>query len=381
MQQWARRLGLVLGWAWLSTGCCGNLEKPTDPNGAAGRGADVSTRPVTEPGAATGVAVRRAADAREQRLRNLRQLTFGGENAEAYFSADGKRLIFQSTRPPYDCDQIFTMNVDGSDVRLVSPGIGRTTCAYFYYPHDDRILFSSTHEAGATCPPPPDRSRGYVWPIYDSYDVWAGNPDGSNLVNLTQNPGYDAEATMAQDGSRIVFTSTRDGDLEIYTMAPDGSDVRRLTTTPGYDGGAFFSADGKKIIYRAHHPEGANLEEYRALLAAGLVRPSQMEIFIMNADGSDARALTDNGYANFAPFMHPDGKRVLFASNLGSQGGREFDIYMVNVDGTGLEQITYAEQFDGFPMFSADGRQLVFCSNRFNGKPGDTNVFIADWVD
>lgn len=325
--------------------------------------------------------VARVSHAQEKRLRNLRQLTFGGENVRACFSASGGRLIFQSTRPPFACDQIFTMGIDGRDVRLVSTGLGRTASGYFSYPNDEQILFASTHDGDTACPQRPDSSRGYVWPIYSTYEIYAARPDGSNLRNLTNLPGYDAEAAMSLDGSRIVFTSTRDGDLDIYTMAPDGSDVRRLTNTPGYDGGAFFSYDGSKILYCAHHPKGQALVDYQSLLAEGLVRPTHMELFVMAVDGQSQRQITNNGYTNFAPFLHPDGERVIFSSNLGSNGGREFDLYMIRIDGTGLERITFTESFDGFPMFTPDGKTLVFCSNRHSEDQGDTNVFIADWVD
>ncbi len=317
----------------------------------------------------------------ERHLANIRQLTDGGENAEAYFSSDGKRLIFQSKRPPYQCDQIFTIGIDGAGLKLVSTGTGRTTCSYFLYPEDRQIIFSSTHAAAANCPPEPDRSLGYVWPIYESYDIYIAAVDGSDLRPLARSPGYDAEATLAPDGSRIVFTSTRDGDLDIYSMKPDGSDVRRLTSTPGYDGGPFYSPDGKKIVYRARHPEGEELADYQRLLEQGLIRPSKLDVYMMDADGSNVVALTDNSSANFCPFFHPDGKRVIFSSNVGDEQRREFDLYSVKIDGTGLERITYTEEFDGFPMFSPDGKTIVWCSNRHNREFGETNVFIADWVE
>ena len=307
-------------------------------------------------------------------------LTNGSENAEAYFSADGQRLIFQSTRPPETrCDQIFTMNLDGGDLRRVSSGKGRTTCGYFF-PGGDRILYSSTEHAGEACPPPPDYSQGYVWALYD-YDIYTANPDGSNARRLTRDAGYNAEATMRRDG-RIVFTSTRDGDLDIYTMNSDGSDVRRLTTELGYDGGAFFSADGSRIVYRAYHPESAEeIADYRRLLERKLIRPTRLEIYIMDADGSNKRRLTSNGAANFAPFFHPNGRHVIFASNIENPRGRNFDLYLINIDGTGLERVTTHADFDSFPMFSPDGTRLVFASNRGAAKEGETNVFIADWVE
>ena len=316
----------------------------------------------------------------ERHLRNIRKLTSGGENAEAYFSADGKRLIYQSTRPDYPCDQIYTMKLDGSDQRRVSTGTGRTTCGYFY-PAGDEILFASTHEAGAACPPRPSFERGYVWPIYPSYDIYRAKTDGTNLRPLTRTPGYDAEATIAPDGL-ITFTSVRDGDMEIYTMNADGSGVRRLTTRAGPDGGPFFSYDGKRIAFRGRSLEaGKELDDYRALLKEGLWRPTQLELLVMDRDGGNLRQVTKLGGANFAPSWHPDGKRLIFASNIDDPKGRNFDVYLINVDGTGLERVTFNATFDGFPMFSPDGRHLVFASNREAKAEGETNVFIAEWVN
>lgn len=308
-------------------------------------------------------------------------LTNGGENAEAYFSADASRLIFQATRPGISsCDQIFTMDADGTDVRMVSSGKGSTTCAYFF-PSGDRILYSSTHEHSPECPPRPDYSQGYVWALHP-YDIYTARVDGSDLRKIGSSAAYDAEATISPDGSRIVFTSARDGDLDIYTMNPDGSDIRRLTSELGYDGGAFFSPDGTKIIYRAHHPKTPEaIADYRRLLAQNLIRPSQLDIFVMDVDGSHRRQVTNNGAANFAPYMHPDGERIIFSSNLDDPSGRNFELYLINVDGSGLERITNSPDFDGFPMFTPDGRRLVFASNRHQANPGETNVFIADWRD
>jgi len=318
-------------------------------------------------------------DPRETHFSELHMLTDGGENAEAYFSFDGSKLIFQSTRPPFTCDQIFVMGADGSGVHLLSTGKGRTTCSYFY-PDDDQILYSSTHLAATDCPPPPDRSRGYVWAIYPGYDIFRAQANGSNVVRLTDTPGYDAEATISPKGDRIVFTSMRDGDLDIYSMKLDGSDVRRLTDEPGYDGGAFFSPDGSKIVYRAHHPQTREeLDDYRALLAENLIRPVLLEIWVMNADGSQKRQVTHLGAASFAPFFHPSGQKIIFSTNYGDPRGREFDLYMVNLDGTDLERITYSEGFDGFPMWAPNGKTFVFCSNRHDSKPHETNVFVTRW--
>lgn len=318
-------------------------------------------------------------DPREKHLANLRQLTFGGENAEAYFSFDGRRLVFQSTRDGRACDQIYVMDAAGARQRMVSTGLGRTTCAYFLR-DGKHIIYSSTHLAQRDCPPRPDFSRGYVWALYPSYDIFKASLDGKRLIRLTDTPGYDAEATVSPDGKRIVFTSDRSGDLELYVMDTDGKNVRQLTNAPGYDGGAFFSHDGKKIVWRAGRPEGRELEEYRALLKEHLVRPSRLDIYVMDADGSNVRRLTDNGKANFAPFFTPDDRKVIFASNMDDPRGRNFDLYLINLDGTGLERVTYDETFDGFPMFSPDGKKLVFASNRNGRAAGETNIFIADWI-
>ena len=318
----------------------------------------------------------------ERHLANVRQLTFGGENAEAYWSPDGRQLVFQSTRPPWRCDQIFVVDVDSpGEPRLVSTGKGRTTCAYFL-PGGERVLYASTHLGGRACPPPPDMSQGYVWALYPEYDVFSARLDGSDVRRLTANPGYDAEATVSTDGRRVVFTSLRDGDLDLYSMDPGGGDVRRLTRAPGYDGGAFFSDDGDWIVYRASRPEEPKaVEEFRSLLLRQLVRPSRLEIRVMRADGSGDRQVTRLGVASFAPFFFRGShERLLFVSNLADPGGRDFDVWAVNVDGTDLERITYNPTFDGFPMFSPDGRRIAFCSNRHNAKPNETNVFVADWV-
>jgi Tol biopolymer transport system component len=318
----------------------------------------------------------------EKHLRNVRQLTFGGQNAEAYFSADSKKLIYQSTAGGLKCDQIFTMNVDGSSKKMVSTGKGRTTCAYFF-PDGDRILYSSTHAASPDCPPPPDWSKGYRWAIYPTYNLYTAKADGSDL-KLLASGGYNAEATISRDGKKIVFTSTRGGDLDIYTMDADGKNLKRLTTELGYDGGPFFSPDGEWIVYRAYHPKTAEeIAEYKELLKLNLIKPLALEIWVMRADGSGKRQLTHNHSANFAPYFSPDGKRILFSSNLLSRDVKamgNFEIFAINVDGSELERITYNPTFDGFPMFSPDGKKLVFASNRNAKVPRETNVFIADWV-
>lgn len=316
----------------------------------------------------------------EAHLVDIRQLTFGGENAEAYWSPDGQELSFQSTRPPYECDQIFRMSVaDPANPSLVSTGVGRTTCAHFTA-DGERVIFSSTHLDSDACPPVPDFSQGYVWPLYDSFDIFSSRPDGSDLERMTDSGFYDAEATVCATDGSVVFTSTRDGDLELYRMDADGENLRRLTHTPGYDGGAFFSADCSKIVWRASRPQqGEELTDYQRLLADNMVRPSKLEIFVSDGDGKNVQQVTDLGAASFAPFFYPSGERVLFSTNHGDASGREFDVWAIDVDGSNLERITHMPGFDGFPIFSPDGKWLAFSSNRNQGKPGETNVFVARW--
>ena len=314
----------------------------------------------------------------ENHLANIRQLTHGGENAEAYFSHDGRRLIFQSTRNGRTCDQQFVMNIDGTGVQRVSTGGGKTTCGYFFG-GDQKIFFASSHAVDTTCPPKPDPSKGYVWRL-DPFDIYTANADGSGLQRLTNYGVYTAEGTLSPDGKTIVFTSLKDGDLDLYTMNADGTGVKQLTNTPGYDGGAFFSPDGTKIVYRAWHPTDTALTNYQELLRQRLVRPNRMEIWVMNADGSDQHQITSLGGANFAPYFTPDGQRIIFASNYKNPHSRNFDLYLVNLDGSGLEQVTTHPEFDGFPMFSPDGKQLVWASDRHGETLGETDIFIADWI-
>ena len=338
---------------------------------------------VAEQGRVAGQKVTQHLFQGEKHLRNLRMLTRGGQNAEAYLSPDESRLVFQSMRGELKCDQIFTMGLDGASPKLVSTGKGATTCAYFM-PEGDRVLYASTHLGGPKCPPKPDFRKfgGYVWPIHETFDIFVTDLSSGETTALVSSPGYDAEATVSPKGDKIVFTSMRDGDLDIYSMDVDGSKVRRLTTTLGYDGGAFFSHDGAKIVYRAHHIEDeAEAAKYQQLLSQGVVKPSVMELYVMDADGSNNKQVTKHGAASFAPFFHPSGEWIIFASNLHDPKGRDFDLYKVRVDGTGLERLTFNPSFDGFPMFTSDGKRLVFASNRSNTERGETNVFVADWVD
>ena len=329
----------------------------------------------------------------ETHLRNIKQLTFGGNNAEAYWSFDDKQLIFQSDWNKINsqpCDQIFKMNIDGSPLenekqyQLISTGKGRTTCSYFL--KDGRIIYASTHAAGDKCPEHQMFSGGrYVWPLFNSYDIYIANKDGSNPKVLIGGNGYDAEATVSPDGKYVIFTSTRSGDLELWRYEMKNGKYLQLTNTLGYDGGAFFSRDSKHIVWRASRPQGDQAETYKKLLVEGYVEPKELNVFIADIDGKNAKQITHLPGANWAPFFHPNGKKILFCSNNHSanKGGRIFDVFMINVDGTGLEKITNSEMFDAFPMFSYDGKKIAFCSNRrADRKPShDTNVFVADWIE
>ncbi|MBM4187135.1 MAG: hypothetical protein FJ206_07465 [Gemmatimonadetes bacterium] len=330
------------------------------------------------PGAST---VFLSPDPGERHLANIRQLTFGGNNAEAYFSRDGKQLIFQrQEKVDEGCDQQYLMNIDGSGLRRVSNGFGRTTCGFFYA-NDTRVLYSSTFKHDRACPAPVDQSMGYVWPL-GHLEIYSSKLDGSDLKALTNNGAYNAEATVSPDGRTIVFTSTMDGDIELYTMNVDGTNLRRITNRVGYDGGAFFSPDGTKIVWRAGYPATArDTADYRELLGRRAVRPARVEVWIAESDGSNPRQVTRLGGANFAPFFHPDGRRIIFSSNHVNPRSGKFDLYLIDSDGTGLERVTTYDDFDSFPMWSPDGKKLVWASNRNGRHARETNLFIADWVD
>ncbi len=325
----------------------------------------------------------------EKHFKNIRQLTFAADNAEAYFSFNDKKITFQSNNKAWTqgCDQIFTMPIQGFDTRekmpkMISTSEGRTTCSY-YMPNNKDILFASTHLGAKTCPVEASRSGGkYLWNIYDTYDIFVSNQKGKIIKRLTDTPGYDAEATISPKGDLIVFTSTRSGDLELWTMNIDGSNPKQITSGLGYDGGAFFSPDGKKLVFRASRPQTeVEIKEYKTLLADGLVAPTNMEIYTCNIDGSDLKQITHLGKANWAPYFHPSGNKIIFSSNHAGSRGFNFNLFMINTDGTGLEKISADNTFDAFPMFSHDGKKIIFSSNRNNHGTRDTNLFIADWVE
>lgn len=324
----------------------------------------------------------------EKHFKNIRQVTFGGDNAEAYWSFDDTKLVFQSNYKDWgvDCDQMFLMDFDDtfrdSKPKMVSTGKGRTTCSYFL-PDGKHIIYASTHLTDEACPPVPSKNDGkYVWPIYEGFDIFVADLDGNIVNQLTNEPGYDAEATVSPKGDKIVFTSMRSGDLELYTMDIDGSNVKQITNELGYDGGAFFSPDGTKLIFRSSRPKTKEeIKQYKDLLAQGLVQPTEMDLYICNADGSELRQLTDLGNASWAPFFHPSGEKILFSSNFESKRGYPFNLYLIDIDGKNLERVTHSDTFDAFPVFSNNGKYLAFSSNRNNGGGHDTNLFIAEWVD
>jgi len=325
---------------------------------------------------------------RDLHMKNVKQLTVEGDNGEAYFSVDGKKLIFQSNQGGYACDKIWTMDIDGSNKRMVSPDQGAHTCSFFF-PDGKRIVFASTSHIPGPCPPKPQSPPGarYVWPLYP-YDIYSADPDGTHLVRLTTNPAYDAEPVVSSDGKRIVFGSQREGNFDVYVMNSDGSSVRRLTDRLGYNGGPWFSPDGTKIVWRAWYPESpAEKAQWKDCMEKNYILAFPLDLWVMDSDGSNKRLLLRNGATNFAPSWHPDGKRIIFASNKDDwrddigQYGHNFELYLMNLDGTGLERITYNTAFDSFPLFSPDGRKLVWASNRNPDKPRQTDIFIADWVE
>lgn len=319
-----------------------------------------------------------AVQAQSPHLANIRQLTYAGQNAEAYWSPGGHRLIFQSTRRPLDCDQIFIMNADGSDPHMVSTGAGRTTCGYFL--NNGQIIYASTHEAADACPTPPDRSHGYVWGVFPGYDIYLATDQGRILKKLTDAPGYDAEATVNWKTKTIVYTSMASGDLDLWTMRPDGSHKRRITTSVGYDGGAVFSRDGKKLAWRANYPSTPeSMERYKSLLKSNLTAPMKMELVVADRDGGNAQTITHFGCASFAPTFTPDGQKILFASNKNACDTAKFELFLINLDGSSLEQVTDFGGFTSFPEISPDGKRLVFCSDRNATAPYQFNIFVADW--
>lgn len=371
---------LTLTSLLLALSACGGANGGRCPIGPCPLDSQAAPKSVYDQGPAKEI----APDPRERHLKRLQQLTFGGQNAEAYFSFEGDRIIFQSTRGDLKADQIFSMRLDASELKLLSNGQGKTTCGYFF-PGAARIVYASTFAASPLAPPPPDYAKyGYHWKFQEGFDIYSADADGSHLKRLTETPGYDAECTISPDGEWIVFTSIRDGDLELYKMRKDGSEVTRLTHELGYDGGAFFTADGKQIVYRGYTPTTpADEEQYKTMMKENMWRPGPLDLRVMDADGSHKRTLLHNGATNWAPFPLSDGRRVVFSSNVHDPNpkSRNFDLYIINLDGSGLDRITFDEEFDGFPMFSPDCRKLLWAANRHGSVPHETNLFLADWQE
>jgi TolB protein len=392
----------VLCWAFASLAAVGgggsttgsSTDPPASPHASHGYGQAPATA-LPAPLAATDQDILKPEERRF--LRNVRQLTFGqpkdapaghpeANYAEAYWSPDGKHLTLQSTRGPFVCDHIFSLDLLTNELKFIGTEAGRTTCSY-YTADGKHIIFSSTHETlGADCPPRPDMSHGYVWPIYP-YDIYQADAvTGQIERRLTDDSSYDAEGTIDWHTGWLYFTSTRDGDLDIYRgkLTDNGlTDIHRLTDEVGYDGGPFISYDGKTVVYRRGKLDTPEAEaEYKDLLAKHLVKPSKLELWAMDSDGSNKRQLTSNGAANFAPFLHPDNRTLVYASNVhDTEQHRRFELYAMPIDG-GQEpvRVTYGGEFEGFPMFSPDGRYLVWCSNRNHANARETNVFIAEWI-
>lgn len=323
-----------------------------------------------------------ASEPGELHLKNIKQLTFGGQNAEAYFNLKGDKITYQTRQPGYPDEQIFTMNIDGSNRKLISTGKGRCTCSYFS-PDGKYIYFSSTHVHQPAGQPPVDMSKGYVWMVNPNFKLYRTDANGKNLKTIIDKPGYIAETTIAPNGKFLTFTGNYEGDVDIYRANLDGTGIKRLTTELGYDGGPFVGYDSNAIVYRRSAPfaNEAEKNEYTGLLKQNLVRPSRMDVWIMDANGNYKRQVTHLNAASFAPFLHPDGKTIIFASNHHDPQRREFDLFTIQKNGTGLKQITFSGDFDGFPMFSRDGKKLIFASNRNGSVAGETNIFIADWVN
>lgn len=327
--------------------------------------------------------------AQEKHLKNIQKLTNGGDNAEAYFSPNSKLLTLQVSNPKANipCDQIYLYDLQSKtysseNLKLISTGKGRTTCSYFM-PDGKHILYASTHAASAECPAPPKAKDGkYLWAVYPEFDIYMADLNGKIVKQLTNSPGYDAEAVVSPDGKKIAFTSIRSGDLELWIMDIDGANLKQITNGLGYDGGSFFSHDSKKLVFRSSRPKTEKeIADYKALLNENVVAPTEMEIYTCNVDGTNLKQITNLGKANWAPFFHPSDKKIIFSSNHHSTRGYDFQLYMIDSNGENLEQITYESEFNAFPMFSPDGKKLVFSSNRQQSAARETNVFIADWID
>lgn len=295
-------------------------------------------------------------------LTNMHQLTFssmGFEKAgEAYFSPDGKTILFQAVPTGEKEYQIYSMNLEEGTPRMVSTGKGACTCAYFR-PDGQRIIFASSHAGPESVKEEPADGR-YKWDLTPYMNIYDANPDGSDLQALTSGPAYHAECAYAPSGDNIVYASNEDGAMNLYTMDADGSNVRQITHTDYcYNGGPFFSPDGGQIIFRADRD-----------------RPDYLQIYVINSDGTIERQLTTNEAVNWAPYWHPEGKVIAYATSL--HGHRQYEIYLMNVETQAQYRLTYNPTFDGLAVFSNDGKQLMWTSKR--SSDNTCQIFIADFT-
>jgi Tol biopolymer transport system component len=314
----------------------------------------------------------------EDHLTKVTQLTFTGENTQASFSPDNKNIIFQSTRNRLRCDAIFRMHSDGSDISQISSGKGIASSAVIS-PDNNSIIYSSTQKVDYQCPSKPEYSKAYSWLLYSSYDLFKDELTGGSDERIIKSSSYDGGAVYSPKGDKIIFSSGRTGDLELYIANSDGNNVKQLTNIDGYDGDAVFSRDGKYIVWRASRPKGNDLHDYRYQLSQGIIKEGKFEIFMMKLAGGKPIQLTNNGATNFSPSFDPNSNNIIFSSNMSQKDGRNYDIYTLNLKTRKLERITYYSGFDGYPVFSSDGKKLLFTSSRNFRYKAEKNIFIVNW--
>lgn len=304
-------------------------------------------------------------------LKNIRQLTFssmGFEKAgEAYFSTDGKNIVFQAVPNGQKQYQIYAMNIEEGIPHMVSTGYGACTCAFFK-PDGKKIIFASSHDdpilkglnTEITTPGYKREGGQYAWDFTPYMNIYEANPDGSELVALTTGEAYHAECAYSPDGSQIVFASNSSGSMNIYTMKADGSEVKQIThTSSSYNGGPFFSPDGKQIVFRSDRE-----------------KPHYLQIFTINSDGSNESQVTSNDAVNWAPYWYPNGKAIAYTTSI--HGHMHYEVYMLNPTTGAQQRITHNASFDGMPVFSNDGSKIMWTSKR--GSEGACQIFIADFV-
>jgi len=322
---------------------------------------------------------------RKMSIENVKQLSFQGDNGEAYFNSDDSKVIFQSKRNNNNCDKLYIVDINGNNLTEFVANDGAFTCAYFSL--DDRyIFFSSTMHLGSECPeiykdPNP---RKYIWPLRD-YEIF--RYDNGAVKQLTNYSGYNAETTTHPFEEKVIFTSLRDGDINLFEMDYNGENVKQITSEYGYDGGAFYSPNGENIVWRAWYPTSdEEISMWKNNLAKKFIESVPLDIYVAKNDGSEKQRLTSNGATNWAPSWHPDGKHIVFSSNMDdwredyNAYGSNFELYMINIATKTLTRLTNNDTFDSFSVFSKNGKKIVFSSNRDAENPRNTNIFIADIV-